>query len=78
MKTLAKYVLYSLLALAVISLTACSNPFSYTGELTAYDPYMKPKFVTYGTFQFRSNQTIYDENTGKVYRFDNYVFEPES
>ena len=77
MKTIAKYIFYALLALAVISTTACKGPLTRHGLLTAYDPYMKPKFVSEGDFYFCSDGRIKDENNGKVYRFDNYIFEPE-
>lgn len=77
MKTLAKYIFYVLLALAVISQTACKNPLARHGELTAYDPYMKPKFVTVSDFYFSSDGRICDQNNGKIYNFDNYIFEPE-
>lgn len=79
MKTIAKYIFYALLALAVISTTACSKAFTTHGVLTAYDPYMKPKFVSEGDFKFinSAGNVIKDVNTGKIYHFDNYIFEPE-
>lgn len=46
-----------------------------SGILTAYDTNMNPKMTVQGDFEYKGNNTWYDQKGHKWYTFDNAVFE---
>lgn len=46
-----------------------------TGILTVYDANLNPKYTFQGEFEYRGDNTWYDNITQTYYTFDNAIFE---
>lgn len=47
-----------------------------TGTLTVYDANLNPKYTFQGDFEYKGDNTWYDNKTQTSYTFDNAIFEP--